>query len=102
MIDLRTQTVDIFQLELECCGANGPRDWAASTYGSKDPNQPIKFTVSSSADIYYIPPSCCRRNSPAETLDDLRESDPCNKARKLTVGDNIPSNIYDKVLNLID
>lgn len=96
VIDHRTETVDTIQSEFGCCGANGPSDWASSIYGKKDPNQPIRFTVSASPDIYYVPPSCCKQNDPSETLDFLQESDSCKKSNKLIVGGIIPHTIYNK------
>ncbi|KAF7990588.1 hypothetical protein HCN44_000393 [Aphidius gifuensis] len=96
VIDHRTETVDAIQSGFECCGANGPSDWASSIYGKKDPSEPIRFTVSASPDTYYIPPSCCKRNDHAEALDFLRESDACNKVHKLIVGGVIPNTIYNK------
>lgn len=88
VIESRTQIVDTFQYELECCGATGPADWAGSRYANKDPSLPFNLTVSSVASIMYnVPESCCK----------MTDHDVCNDNRKMKIGGVVSSTIHNEV-----
>ncbi|EFN76265.1 tetraspanin-1 [Harpegnathos saltator] len=87
VIESRTQIVDAFQYELECCGATGPADWAGSKYANKDPSLPFNLTVSSSVtNIYNVPESCCK----------MTDSAICNDTRKMKIGGIVSTEIHNE------
>ncbi|XP_011882401.1 PREDICTED: CD9 antigen [Vollenhovia emeryi] len=84
-IQCRTQIMDTIQATLECCGANGPMDWAGSKYASQDSSQArVTFGVSSTNNVFKIPKSCCKDASSAE----------CNEGRQLKIAGVVSSAIY--------
>ncbi|EFN69865.1 CD82 antigen [Camponotus floridanus] len=88
-VECRTQIMDTIQSGLECCGANGPADWAGSKYGSlsKDPSLPISLTVSADADnMYKVPESCCKEI----------HSSACNESRNLKIAGIVSPAIYNE------
>lgn len=93
-VDTRTKTFDEIQRGLQCCGANGPRDWAGSKFNKGDRNI-LDLTVSSLVQVYKIPASCCREGV---------SSDLCDSIRNLGVSAHVPGTIYPEgcVDKLID
>lgn len=61
IIDTKTAAFDTFQNHLECCGANGPNDWASSKYNNQE-KKIINLEISSGNLIYNIPKSCCKKD----------------------------------------
>lgn len=78
-------TVD--KLQLQCCGVNGPRDWAGSEY-NKAGKGLFDLTVTSVVQIYRIPTSCCRAGID-ETV--------CRTAVETGIGAQISNAIYSEV-----
>lgn len=81
--------MDTIQATLECCGANGPEDWAGSKYASQDSSQ-SRFTlgVSNANNVFKIPKSCCK---------DATSTD-CNDGRKMKIAGIVSSAIYSEVM----
>merc|ERR1719233_2349565 len=66
-------TFDKIQQELECCGVEGPRDWANSVF-----NAEAKTKINSVPKLEYkIPTSCCR----------VQESKTCAISTQLGISD---------------
>ncbi|XP_014481711.1 PREDICTED: CD82 antigen [Dinoponera quadriceps] len=87
VIESRTQVVDAFQYELECCGFTGPADWAGSKYANKDPSLPFNLTVSGAVNnIYNVPESCCK----------MTDRNICNDTRQLKIGGIVNSAIHSE------
>ncbi|XP_011686679.1 PREDICTED: CD9 antigen [Wasmannia auropunctata] len=85
-IQCRTQIMDTIQTTLECCGANGPADWAGSKYASQDSSR-FNFQVSNSNNILFkIPKSCCKDPTSAA----------CNEGRQMKVAAVVSSAIYNE------
>ncbi|KAI5699356.1 hypothetical protein M8J75_001588 [Diaphorina citri] len=59
VISSRTFTFDSIQEGLRCCGANGPSDWAESTFNNKPEKDALGLAISSTPSSYNIPLSCC-------------------------------------------
>jgi len=57
-IQSRTETFDVIQSGLECCGASGPSDWAGSKYNNPQTTS-LRLAISSAEQSYKIPASCC-------------------------------------------
>ncbi|KYM81792.1 PREDICTED: CD9 antigen [Atta cephalotes] len=86
-IQCRTQIMDTIQSTLECCGANGPEDWAGSKYGKQDSSQiRLNFGVSNAENIFRIPKSCCKDT----------DSTACNQGRQMKVAGVVSSAIYSE------
>ncbi|EZA57085.1 CD82 antigen [Ooceraea biroi] len=86
-IECRTQIMDAIQSGLECCGANGPADWAGSKYSRKDPSLPLSITVSSdSNNMFKVPETCCKNMDSTE----------CNEARNMRIAGIVNSEIYNE------
>lgn len=93
----RTETFDVIQKNLECCGANGPRDWNGSSINKKKDLSGMSLSVSNSLNNYTIPASCCRLGT---------EGSVCEKATNAKVGGNIHPAIYsqgciDKLVDVV-
>ncbi|XP_032663130.1 CD82 antigen [Odontomachus brunneus] len=87
VIESRTQIVDAFQYELECCGATGPADWAGSKYAGKDSSVPFNLTVSTGAtNIFNVPESCCK----------MTDRNSCNDTRQMKIGEVVSSTIHQE------
>lgn len=96
VVESRTQTFDVIQKQLQCCGANGPRDWAGSVYNKKDKSG-FMLGVSTVTQIYNIPHSCCREGTDTQV---------CIQATQLGFGATIAQVIYstgcvDKLIDVI-
>lgn len=74
--------------QLQCCGADGPSDWAASKYNNVDRNDAINVAVSNLNPFYNIPETCC--------MEGIAENK-CDIARKLKVGGAFNFDIYQTV-----
>lgn len=64
----RTQLLDVIQQGLECCGADGPRDWQHSAWaraqggaagGAGGAADVLDLSVGAPTSYYWVPPSCC-------------------------------------------
>jgi len=81
--------MDTIQSTLECCGANGPEDWAGSKYGKQDSSQiRLNFGVSNAENIFRIPKSCCKDT----------DSTACSQGRQMKVAGVVSSAIYSEVM----
>lgn len=89
--ECRTQIIDTIQSSLECCGGNGPMDWAGSKYASKDPSLPLSLIVSNVNNVFTIPESCCKDVG----------SIACNEARNIKIAGITSPAIYSTVLIFI-
>lgn len=78
----------IFFVQLECCGASGPNDWALSKYNSKETSNIINMKISSSSMHYKIPESCCKKDI---------DADRCSLSTKVTLKSIISSDIFSQV-----
>ncbi|XP_025994109.1 CD82 antigen [Solenopsis invicta] len=71
-IQCRTQIMDTIQSTLECCGANGPADWAGSKYSNQKIGQSsqsqLTFDVSNADNMFMIPKSCCKNANSEECI----------------------------------
>ncbi|PSN32979.1 CD9 antigen [Blattella germanica] len=86
VVPSRTKVFDDIQMGLRCCGANGPRDWAASKY-NKGGRGLVDLAVSSTLQIYNVPESCCNPNY----------GDTCNSARAIAgIASKLSDVIYDE------
>lgn len=82
-----TQTFDLIQEGLQCCGADGPKDWARSVYNGyyentapeigipKKMGSNILLSISSP---FNIPKSCCKLPDTKECDRDVQQVDPSN------------------------
>lgn len=77
-------------LQLKCCGANGPSDWANSKYNKKEDK--LDLTVTAPVQIYNIPPSCCK-GDPDDIL--------CANGRKAKKTVPVEPIIYSEVSHII-
>ncbi|GBP47244.1 Tetraspanin-3 [Eumeta japonica] len=71
----RTQIVDAIQDGLQCCGANGPRDWQNSAWSRGtvgDSDSPLDLSVSAAGSYYSVPMSCCEEQVDDETCKQTR------------------------------
>lgn len=83
--------MDTIQATLECCGANGPMDWAGSKYSNQDSSLPrLTFGVSNANNMFKIPKSCCKDVS----------STACNEGRQAKIAGVVSSAIYSEVMLL--
>lgn len=87
VIQMKTDSFDTFQRQLECCGASGPNDWALSKYNSKEASNVINMKISSSSMHYKIPESCCKSDI---------DADQCMLSTKVTLKSAISSDIYSQ------
>lgn len=55
--------------KFNCCGANGPNDWASSKYNNEESSKILSMAVSSSNRHYRIPESCCLADVAKEKCD---------------------------------
>ncbi|XP_071569582.1 CD9 antigen isoform X2 [Temnothorax nylanderi] len=88
-IQCRTQIMDTIQATLECCGANGPADWAGSKYASQESSQSqlrLSFGVSNANNVFKIPKSCCKDAT----------STACSEGRLMKVAGTVSSAIYSE------
>ncbi|XP_055296706.1 CD9 antigen-like [Sitodiplosis mosellana] len=58
--NIQTQAFDAFQKHLECCGAEGPKDWQTSKFNNN--TKALNLDVSSPPETFIIPQSCCKAN----------------------------------------
>ncbi|XP_075227636.1 tetraspanin 96F [Lycorma delicatula] len=65
-ITSRTETFDVIQRELNCCGAKGPTDWLSSSF-NKVEKQRVDLAISASHQTYKIPASCCKPDKCTKT-----------------------------------
>lgn len=70
--------------QLECCGAEGPRDWQHSAWARGETEEPaaaarasaaLDLSVGAPAAYYYVPASCC-----------TRAGEVCEEARRVVMG----------------
>lgn len=87
-IQCRTQIMDTIQATLECCGANGPEDWAGSKYSQDSSQSRFTFGVSNSNNMFKIPKSCCKDAT----------STACNEGRQMKIAGVVSSAIYSEVM----
>ncbi|XP_055387659.1 CD81 antigen isoform X1 [Condylostylus longicornis] len=98
IIHTRTVTFDSFQRNLQCCGANGPNDWAASKYNNVDRSSILNIALSNANPFFSIPESCCNEKF---------TQNECDLARSVKAGNLINPTIYqtgciDKVVELLE
>ncbi|XP_031625244.1 CD9 antigen-like [Contarinia nasturtii] len=74
--DLQTHAFDTFQKHLECCGAEGPKDWQTSKYNNNT-NKALNLDVSSPPETFIVPPTCCKANITDKV---------CKEARVINIG----------------
>ena len=74
-------------LQLQCCGVTGPRDWAGSKF-NKAGKGALDLGVSSILQIYRVPRSCCRYG-----IDETA----CTVSMEIGLGAQIASAIYSEV-----
>ncbi|XP_034140230.1 tetraspanin-17-like [Drosophila guanche] len=84
-------------LQLKCCGADGPGDWATSRFNNVDRTNIVEIAVSSINVFYNIPESCCK--------EDLKDNE-CELSRRLKFGGPLNTAIYqqgcvDKMIEII-
>jgi len=73
---------------LQCCGTQGPTDWASSKYAGGDGKKYLDLTVGRTEQKYKIPPSCCR----------VAEEDAvCVAGRQAVFGAQVSEVIYSDV-----
>lgn len=83
--DLKTRAFDGLQMELKCCGVDGPEDWDKSLINGHGKSKEIG--VSGTIGVFKVPKSCCS----------TKDTNECENARELTIGDSkFPDAIYDK------
>lgn len=75
-------------LQLKCCGADGPGDWATSRFNNVDRSNIVDIAVSSMNVFYNIPESCCK--------DNLKDNE-CDQSRRLKFGGPLNTSIYQQV-----
>ncbi|CAB3254212.1 unnamed protein product [Arctia plantaginis] len=87
LVNSRTQLLDVIQQGLECCGAEGPRDWQHSAWARAqrgEAEEPaaaaraaaaLDLSVGAPAAYYHVPASCCARPGAA-----------CEEARRVVLG----------------
>lgn len=75
-------------LQLKCCGADGPGDWATSRFNNVDRTNIVDIAVSSMNVFYNIPESCCKEN--------LKDNE-CDQSRRLKFGGPLNTSIYQQV-----
>lgn len=97
-VDTQISWINIFflslrsaPLQLKCCGADGPADWATSRFNNVDRTNIVDIAVSSMNVFYNIPESCCK--------DELKEN-VCEMSRKLKFGGSLNQAIYQQVCRL--
>ncbi|XP_011304710.1 CD9 antigen [Fopius arisanus] len=88
VIEYRTATIDAFQSNLGCCGANGPDDWAGSEYNTKGSTlSGLSVPVTSNGNNNYeLPESCCKEKG----------SEACRRARQVKIGGFVDNAIYSE------
>jgi len=57
---ITTKVWDIVQSQLECCGGQGPKDWALSKYNGFEETREIGIGSGKRSLPYIVPSSCCR------------------------------------------
>ncbi|KAH8409792.1 hypothetical protein KR222_007364 [Zaprionus bogoriensis] len=92
-----TVSFDSLQKNLQCCGADGPGDWATSRFNNVDRTNIVDIAVSSMNVFYNIPESCCK--------DNLKDNE-CDQNRRLKFGGPLNTSIYhqgcvDKLIDII-
>lgn len=73
--------------QLECCGADGPNDWAASRFNNVERSNALDLTISRLSPVFKVPTSCCS----------TKDINVCNNVRSLgviTSVKGIPNGIY--------
>lgn len=78
-------------LQLKCCGADGPGDWATSRFNNVDRTNIVDIAVSSMNVFYNIPESCCKEN--------LKDNE-CDQSRRLKFGGPLNTSIYQQVKSM--
>lgn len=81
-------TLYLCSLQLKCCGADGPGDWATSRFNNVDRSNIVDIAVSSMNVFYNIPESCCK--------DNLKDNE-CDQSRRLKFGGPLNTSIYQQV-----
>lgn len=81
-------TFYLCSLQLKCCGADGPGDWATSRFNNVDRSNIVDIAVSSMNVFYNIPESCCK--------DNLKDNE-CDQSRRLKFGGPLNTSIYQQV-----
>lgn len=89
VIPTRTLAFDAIQKNLECCGASGPNDWAASKYNNVDKTNPLNLQISKYNPVYKIPESCCKQDIDKAT---------CDASRSMGIGASINPLINTEVV----
>lgn len=68
---------DVVCLQLECCGADGPRDWQHSAWaraqggaagGAGGAADVLDLSVGAPTSYYWVPPSCCVPSDDPEVM----------------------------------
>jgi CD81 antigen len=85
IIPSRTVAFDAFQKAFECCGAQGPSDWATSRYNNVDRPNVLDIGFSKMNPTYKVPESCCKDDIGREV---------CNISRSLGSSAALNPNIY--------
>lgn len=84
--NLKTRAFDGLQMELKCCGVDGPEDWATSVI-NLGVGKNVEIGVSGRSGLYKVPKSCCL----------TKDSNECNNDREITFSaSNFPDTIHNK------
>lgn len=79
----RRLTFDAIQEGLQCCGANGPSDWADSSFNNKLEKGGVRLAISSTPTNYNVPYSCCSNEVSPEvckTITQIVDSKPISSS----------------------
>lgn len=81
--EMKTTAFDVIQNELECCGSEGPTDWAESRYNGADQKSAMEIGIAGAVGVYKVPASCCV----------VKEETTCEIARQVALAGVIPGAI---------
>uniref|UniRef100_U5EXL7 Tetraspanin n=1 Tax=Corethrella appendiculata TaxID=1370023 RepID=U5EXL7_9DIPT len=74
VVSSRTIAFDSIQKYYECCGADGPNDWASSKYNNVDKSNFLDATLGKLNPIYNIPESCCKEQTEKLICETVRKT----------------------------